>query len=561
MPKSNSTSATSRRNLLEATAGLGGMMVMAGCGDSGDSSGDGTEVSTTFHTYNTNFDPTQYDMYTLIIDELESVGVDVEHVTGSFPKTVTTTLREHDFQMFPTSIGASLSRLDPDEFLYDFLHSDNVETSNFTEFSNDDNDEAVRAQQRELDREKRREHVYEAQRIQVEQAPLITFAATSTASAHRSDRFRDPTLAAGLGMLGFWNHLQIEPVNDASRFKIVKSSDVANLNPLFGPSLDLWTYALMYDRLMRYDPESLQPKPWVAESVETKDETTVDVTLQDDLSWHDGETLTAEDVKFTYEYLQQYSPTYGSQVEVIDSVETSGETDLTFSLKRPYAPIFGRVFASVPLLPEHVWSKVPAEVDVDSPTDWQNPDPIGSGPFKFESWRRQEELRLTRFDDYFEPANVEAVSHLTASDVSGAARLLEGGRADALGLTTVPPSSIDRLKETENVSVETNRTHGPTLLSFQTNRLPGSDPAFRRAVAHLIPRKNLVETVLNGYGTVENGSIITSGNDFWHNPDLPERRYDPEKARQILRDAGYSWDDEDDLMYPDSAATETEGQE
>jgi len=548
---------TSRRDLLRATASVGAVSLLAGCGGDGGGS-DGEGVSTTFHTYNPNYDPTQYDMYTLIIDELEGIGVNVEQETGPFPETVTQTLRKHDFQMFPTAIGASLTRLDPDEFLYDFLHSDNVETSNFSEFSNEDYDQAVTAQQQEFDEEARQDHVYEAQRIQVEEAPLITFATSSTAAAYRSDRFENPTIVGGLGMLGFWNHLQIEPVGDASRFRVIKSSDVGNLNPLSGPSLDLWTYALIYDRLMRYDPETLRPEPWAAESVETVDETTIRATLRDGLTWHDGESLTAEDVKFTYEYLGEYSPTYGSRMSVFESIETSGETELTFSLTRPYSPGFGRIFASAPLLPEHVWSGVPGDVDVDTPTDWQNPEPVGSGPFQFESWQRQEELRLTRFDDYFEPANVEAVSHITAADASGAIGFLEGGEADALGLTTVPPSSVDRLQGAENVTVELTETHGPAMLTFQTNRLPGSDPAFRRAVAHLIPRENLVETVLNGYGTVENGSIITSANEFWHNPDLPERRYDPEKARQILEEAGYSWDGNDNLMYPDSVTPGTE---
>jgi peptide/nickel transport system substrate-binding protein len=568
------TERPTRRQLLASTAGVGSLVVLAGCsgqdndgGGDGNGAGDGNggdgdgnggggsgemgpPVSSTFHTYNPGFDPIQYDMYTLIIDELESIGVQVDHVTGPFPQIVGATLRNHDFQMFPTGIGASLSRLDPDEFLYDFLHSDNAETSNFMEFTDDAYDEAVTAQRTTFDEEARRQQVYEAQRIQVEQAPLITFATTSTIAAYRSDRFRNPTLVAGLGLHGFWSHLTIEPVGGAERLRFVKTTDVGNLNPLLGPSLDLWTYDLIYDKLMQYDPETLRPTPWVAESVETVDDTTIVATLRDDVTWHDGEQLTAADVQFSYEYLREHSPTYGSRIAVIDDMETAGDREVTFSLARPFAPIFGRIFASAPLLPEHVWSGVPGDVDVDAATDWQNPDPVGSGPFRFESWQRQEELRLTRFEDYFRPANVPAVSHVTAADTSGAIRFLEGGSADALGLVNIPPSSVDRLQSADNITVDVTDTHGPNFLGFQTSRQPGSDPAFRRAVAHLIPRQTIVDTVLGGFGTVENGSIITSGNAAWHNPDLPERRYDPDRAREILTEAGYAWDDDGVLHYP-----------
>jgi peptide/nickel transport system substrate-binding protein len=79
--------------------------------------------------------------------------------------------------------------------------------------------------------------------------------------------------------------------------------------------------------------------------------------------------------------------------------------------------------------------------------------------------------------------------------------------------------------------------------------MPFEDVAFRRAVATAIPNEGIVQQIYNGQAS-PGGSIISAANEFWHNSDLGHFAYDIEEARNILRDAGYSWDDDGNLLLP-----------
>jgi peptide/nickel transport system substrate-binding protein len=377
---------------------------------------------------------------------------------------------------------------------------------------------------------------------------MVTYATSDTVQAYRSDRFSNPVMMTGEGLQSFWNQLRIEPRNGVSTFRFAKAQTVSNLNPLFGATLDVWVYNLIYDKLMRFNPDSLRPEPWAAESVDVVDDTTVDVTLRDGMTWHDGRPVTPQDVKFSYEYQAQLSPLLGSNLAIFDVIEDRGDGTVRFNLKQSYAPVLGQVFARAYLLPKHVWERIPTEVDAEEATGYTPSDPVGSGPFAVEEFRQQETLRMVPHDGHFQRPAVDEVEHMPVADRQSAVRFLESGDADAVGF--IPPETAGRLQNTEGVAVVSAPNHGLEHLSFQTNRKPGDDTAFRRAIAHVIPRRDIVETILGGNGTIEPDSVITSPNEFWHNPNLTQRNYDSEEARRILREAGYTWDDQDRLRYP-----------
>ena len=289
------------------------------------------------------------------------------------------------------------------------------------------------------------------------------------------------------------------------------------------------------------DPETLRPEPWAAEDVSLNDDGDVEVTLREGMTWHDGESVTAEDVKFTYEYVGEHSPEFRNRVAPIESIEVTGDSSLVFSLSRPYAPLFHLTFATVFLLPEHVWADVPGNVDAENASEWPNSDPVGSGPFQFEEWRKGEELRLSRFDDHFHPPAIETLTHVVGGSPQATIGSLEAGDIDLLTQFSLPPQSYDRLEGASAVTRTSVPSPAQFHLSFHNKRKPGSDPAFRRAC------------VLGGRGTVEKDSKITSPVEYWHNENLEQRSYDPERARTILEDAGYTWDDQDRLRYPPDA--------
>jgi peptide/nickel transport system substrate-binding protein len=354
----------------------------------------------------------------------------------------------------------------------------------------------------------------------------------------------------GVGFDSVQNHTTIEPANGVSRLRLARFGSMENFNPLFGIATDHRIYRLVYDTLMAVNPDTLEPEPWAAESVNVVDDTTIDVTLRGGMRWHDGKPVTPEDVKFSFGYMNR-SPDFKPRVKQIDTIEVMGDRSLRFALKQPYAPLVTLSFVTAYLFPRHVWGKVPGEVDVETATDWPNPNPVGSGPFQFDFWRKQEEVGLERFDEHFNAARIEGVSYVPVPDAQNAVRFLESGRVDtAAAQAEIPPTTVDRFRQNSDIAVEQVPDHGPHHITFQMNRKPGSDKAFREAVAWMVPRRDIVETVFGGLGSVEKDSLLTTPIETWHNDDLEQRSYDPERARRILREAGYTWDDQDRLHYP-----------
>jgi peptide/nickel transport system substrate-binding protein len=559
-------SGLTRRTLLKGAKGAnaGAAILLAGCntqqggntGGNSDSNASSSSqqpdevVSVELLTTTASYAPTRFEIMQLIAEEFRALGIQVNLRARSFNEVISMAAIDHEHQLLGIQYGGLAERLDPDDFLYTFLHSSSIEGGqNLCEYSSEAFDKATEAQRRTFDHQERQNHAYEAQRVLAEDVPMITFITPDLLVPYRSDRFEKPPTLTGEGLMSFWTAIGIQPKRNVREFRLGYPSDIGNLNPMFGGTQDNQTYRLIYDKLMRIRPDSLEPEPWAAESVDLVDDTTIDVTLRNGMTWHDGEDVTVEDVKFSYEYQAQNSPRFEARIKPIDTVEITGNNRLQFNLGQPYSPIFAQTFSTVYLLPEHIWSDVPGEVEVDEATEWSNANPVGSGPFQFEHWRQNEELRLSRFDGHFSPPNIETLIKIPGSDLQSLIRFVEAGNIDAIGFTH-PPQTAERFQDANEITVINQSNHGPSHLSFQTNKPPGDDKAFRQAVAHAIPRRDIVDTVLRGAGTVESDSIITTPNEVWHDPNLKQRSYNPEQARQLLTDAGYTYDDQDRLHYP-----------
>jgi len=128
------------------------------------------------------------------------------------------------------------------------------------------------------------------------------------------------------------------------------------------------------------------------------------------------------------------------------------------------------------------------------------------------------------------------------------AAAIEKGECDRTRYILKPSLLLD-LQKVKNVVAEGYPNHGFYTLSYHTRRPPLDDPAFRRAVDYLIPRELMIEAILSGFGE-PGGSVIAPANKFWHNPVVKAHSEDVAKAKQILKDAGYTWDGDGKLHYP-----------
>ena len=108
--------------------------------------------------------------------------------------------------------------------------------------------------------------------------------------------------------------------------------------------------------------ENGRPVNWPASNIEYLDERTVAVEPRDDFAFHDGEPLTVEDVKFTFDFAKEVSsPTYSAHIRGIASVEITGPNSLVFNLSDSYAPFVSNTLSQCLILPEHIWGALYAE--------------------------------------------------------------------------------------------------------------------------------------------------------------------------------------------------------
>jgi peptide/nickel transport system substrate-binding protein len=498
-----------------------------------------------------DYDPVRYEFGQMIAENWRELGLTVKGNPMAWNKIVDQALVGQDFDTYTLNWAGRAERIDPDHFCYGVFHSSQTDEGsyNFVNYTNDEYDKYAEEQRKLYDTEARKEAVYKCQEIAMQDQPHTPIANKQQVMPFNSTRFQNPKPMMGEGLMSFWNIIGVEPKEGVSTLRLGYPSDVNNLNPLnVQATHDAQTLRLIYDRLFRINRDGV-PEPWAAQEMQKVDDTTFDVTIRDGMKWHDGEDVTVDDVKFTYEYVTELSPKLSSWAEPVDTTEITGDRTIRFNLKRPFAPFVANTLGTVFILPQHVWKDIPDSVDVGKATEWTNPEVIGSGPFKFEEWRREEQMELSAFGDHFSAPNVDNLLKVPGSSMQTLVRQLENEQIDMIGWVPQPDTQ-DRLESQNHLSLSTKDSHGFYHINYKCDEKPFDDVAFRRALAYAIPKQDIVDTLLNGRGTVAH-SNIAEVNSTWHNPDTEKFTFDLDAARTELEDAGYSWDDNGNLLYPE----------
>ena len=316
------------------------------------------------------------------------------------------------------------------------------------------------------------------------------------------------------------------------------ASDFSGFNPITNSSIDtdqIIKYAL-FTPLVQYD-EELNPQPYLAESWEMHGDTAVTFTLRDDVNWHDGEPVTAEDVKFTFDMAK--TPETGSLIgsAYLGSVETAEVQDartITFQFSEPHAQAI-EDFWWAPV-PKHLLEGTGA-AEMGNATF--NRNPVGSGPFRFEEWRANDRLVLVRNDSFPEalggpPAAQRVVFRIVPEPATLLTELITGGIHVDIA---VQPDQIERVETTENLNLHSFGGTKLFYLGWNNQQAPFDDPRVRRAMTMAIDRQEIIEAQLEG-----KGSVATSTVPPWHpyHPDIEPVSHDPEAARQLLEEAGWT---------------------
>ena len=260
----------------------------------------------------------------------------------------------------------------------------------------------------------------------------------------------------------------------------------------------------------------------------SEDGMTWTVTIRDDVKFTDGEPLTAEDVAFTYNTVKASSSV--NDFTMLDNAEAVDDTTVVFHMAKPFS-IWPYTMAIVGIVPEHAY---------DSATYGSNP--IGSGRYILKQWDRGQQIILEANPDYYgEQPKMKQVTILFMEE-DAAFLAAQAGQVDvAYTSATYSDQTIDGYTLAAYQTVDNRGINLPVTEpsvnadGVATGNAVTSDVAVRRAINIGIDRQEMIDNVLNGYGTP---AYSVCDQLPWYNP-ASEVEYDPEGAAKLLDDAGW----------------------
>jgi len=323
-----------------------------------------------------------------------------------------------------------------------------------------------------------------------------------------------------------------------------------NLDPTSGAAaaIDEIVYANVFEGLTRITEDG-SAAPALARSWAVSDDGLVyEFSLQEGVSFHDGTSFDAEDVVFTLNRARAPESANAQRVifEKIASVEAIAPYTARITLKEPFGalPTYLGWGDAVIVAPESATNNAIA--------------PVGTGPFRFERWRKGASVTFIRNDDYWgvRPA-LDRVIFSFIPDPNAALAAMMANDVD--GFPNYPaPENLALLERDPRFKIVFGSGEGEIILAINNGAAPFNDISVRRALNHAIDKEALIEAALFGYGT-------PIGSHFPpHHPaykDLSRRYpYDPEKARALLAEAGYPDGFETTLTLPPPAYARRAGE-
>ena len=288
--------------------------------------------------------------------------------------------------------------------------------------------------------------------------------------------------------------------------------------------------------------------PQIADSWGWVDNKTLEFKLKPGVTFHNGEALTAEDVKFSFdrtitengiEYPEPHTALRKGLIAPLESVEVVDDYTVRFHFSDPW-PVALQMLCHHNILPKDYMEQVGTEGFIEHP--------IGAGPFEFVEGDLDTQVVMERFDDYYGgsndlppigPALLDRVIFKMMPETSTRVAALQAGEAQII--QQVPPDMIEMLEADPSAVVKTCPGTRPFWMEMNVHKAPFDDAKVRQAMNHAVNVELLVEKILGGRGIVLPGALSPFNN--FADPTLEPYGYDPEKAKALLAEAGYQPED------------------
>ncbi|KAB1198451.1 MULTISPECIES: ABC transporter substrate-binding protein [Haloferax] len=289
-----------------------------------------------------------------------------------------------------------------------------------------------------------------------------------------------------------------------------------------------------YDGVLTRDATGAMQTALATNYERIEGENAVRFDIREGVTFHNGEELTPEDVAFSINRVVDEDVSFASpqsdQLAGVASAEViEGENAVKVN-NSSLNPIVFSEFATYLDVMQQSWVEGNSKAFIS-----QNMN--GTGPFKLDSYTEDEEVVLSRYEDYWkEPAAVETLTFRAASEASTRVNQLLQGETDVI--VNVPPQEVQRVNNNENTRVAAAPSTRIIYNAMRYDVEPFDSVKFRQAMNYAIDLESIVQNVLGGFGAQT--SQPTLPEFVGHNEDLDPYPYDPEMAEQLVEESGYA---------------------
>lgn len=479
----------------------------------------------------------------LYIRELGKLGIRVNHKPLVFSQILGKVYGAKDFYSALMGLGFPEDRLDPDFYIRSTYASNG--SFNIPHYSNPEYDTFATKQLEAQTVDERRQALFSAQKIFAQDLPSWPICTRNQINPVNTALFRNYHLSKGFGLECYHvaPYLEIEPITSVREINVASTFRMSSAHPFTERSANGRGYLrFVFDTFLRYDGD-LKLIPWAAEKVDQVDPLTYDISLRANMKWHDGKPVTIDDAKFTFDYLLKWKPPlWQSFMDSIAGAEKTGDGRLRVKLKTPAATFTTVSLAQIMILPKHVWERVPEQVGVASPLDWdptRNGGMIASGPFKFVKFEKDVDCHIVANRDHWTGGpKLDGIHYIQAASVEQMVGGMESGNIHVVGdgLTIIEGN---RLAGEPNIKLMTVETGTFMLFWLDVRKPPFNNKAFRFALYHALPKKEIVEIVLGGAGVVARRTPLPPLMKEWIPDDIKADEFDPALAQRYLNEAGF----------------------
>jgi peptide/nickel transport system substrate-binding protein len=308
-----------------------------------------------------------------------------------------------------------------------------------------------------------------------------------------------------------------------------------------------------YDEGLGHVPVLADGEPEVADGGRTWT-----VNIVDGATFHNGDPVTPEDVRYSYLAPAVEETENASEVNMIDSIDVVDDTTVRFNLKYAFGAFQHTLHRSV--VPADVRGEMgiaqeggedstPVLVDQESKNEFNKENPVGSGPFEFAGWSEGEYAEVERHDDYWgeETPNLEGMRFEPVEEATTRVTTLRNGENHVI--QTVPPNLWNEVESLDGATIDSESAVSYFYLAFNCNEGPTTDPKVREAIDYAVDMDQAVENFVEPAGVRQYSPLPETVAQDWDMPldewrDIPHEQ-DADQAASLLEEAGvpkdYDW--------------------